>query len=169
MDYFPLEGFNHMINIGLLICDSFVWSGCSRCSVFWEYLVYPNMVSEHVWRVASGLIKVWNRCCRNFERVFGLGFSMNLWHVRAIPLRPEHLFYWKIVFFSPKTVSVCSRNTHFGKCEGIMLQWQIFFLNLSYFISLLLDIFCFSLGLFPSLTAYALFRAPCAIAANQKQ
>ena len=44
-----------------------------------------------------------------------------------------------------------------------------FFLNLSYFISLLLDLLCFSLGLLFSLTAYALCRAPCAIAANQKQ
>ena len=25
-------------------------SGCSWCSVFWEYPVYPNMVSERLWR-----------------------------------------------------------------------------------------------------------------------
>ena len=46
---------------------------------------------------------------------------------------------------------------------------DLFFFHLSYLICLLLDIFCFSLGLFPSLTVYALCRAPCAIAANRKQ
>ena len=61
MDCFPLEGFNHVTKISVLICDLFVWSGCSRCSVwsgclrcsvFWEYPVYLNMVSEHLWRAA---------------------------------------------------------------------------------------------------------------------
>ena len=38
----------------LWICDLFVWSGFSRCSVFWEYLVCPNMVSEILWRATFG-------------------------------------------------------------------------------------------------------------------
>ena len=46
MDCFPLEGFNHVTNIGVLICDIFVWSDCWRCSVFWEYPVYPNILEE---------------------------------------------------------------------------------------------------------------------------
>ena len=46
---------------------------------------------------------------------------------------------------------------------------DLFFLNLSYFINLLLDILCFSLKLLFSLTAYVLCHAPCAIAMNQKQ
>ena len=54
MDYFPLEGFNHVIKIGVLICDIFVWSCYWRCSVFWEYFVYQNMVSELLWRVTFG-------------------------------------------------------------------------------------------------------------------
>ena len=53
VDFFPLEGFNHMTNIGVLIYDIFVWSGCSRFLVFWEYPMYPNMVSERLWRAAS--------------------------------------------------------------------------------------------------------------------
>ena len=43
-------------------------SGCFRCSVFWEYPMYPNMVSKRLWRVASDfdqdlepvLPKLWN-------------------------------------------------------------------------------------------------------------
>ena len=42
---------------------------------------------------------------------------MHLWPVGAIPLLPECRFHLEIVFVSPKTVSVCSRNTHFGKSE----------------------------------------------------
>ena len=50
------------------------------------------------------------------------GFSMHFLPMGAVPLRPEHRFHLEIVFVSPKTISVCSRNTHFGKSEGIMLQ-----------------------------------------------
>ena len=42
MDCFPLKGFNHVINIGVLIYDLFVWSGIWRCSIFWEHPVYSN-------------------------------------------------------------------------------------------------------------------------------
>ena len=41
----------------------------------------------------------------------------------------------------PKTISIWSRNTNFGKSKGIMLQWQIclnLFLNLLYFISFII-------------------------------
>ena len=94
--------------------------GSTLCTRTWYQSVYEEPLSV--------LIKIWNRCCRKFERVFGFGFSMHLWHVGAVPLRPECRFHWKIVFFLPKTVSVCSRNTHFDKSEGIMLQWRICFI-----------------------------------------
>ena len=83
----------------------------------------------------SVLIKIWNRCCQNFERVSGFGFSMYLWPMGDIPLHLKHRFHWEIVFISSKTVSVCSRNTHFGKSEGIMLQWWICFLWISHILS----------------------------------
>ena len=97
MDCFPLEVFNHMINIGVLIYDLFVWSGRWRCSVFWEYLVYLNMVSELLWRVCFDfdqdmepvLLKIWKgfwfyifytfvaygRCSIAFGASFSLGNS----------------------------------------------------------------------------------------------
>ena len=84
--------------------------------------MHPNMVSELYEETLSVLIKIWNRCCRNFERVSGSGFTVNLWPVGAVPLRPECRFHWEIVFVSPKTISVCSRNTHFDKSKGIILQ-----------------------------------------------
>ena len=116
--------------------------------------------------------RFWSRSgtgvAETFLRVSGSGFSVHLWPVGAVPLRPERRFHLEIVFVSPKTVSVCSRNTHFGKSEGIMLQWRFCF-NLSYIYQFVIRFFCFSLGLLPSLAAYALCRAPCAIAANQKQ
>ena len=138
--------------------------GSTLCTRTWYQSVYEEPLSV--------LIKIWNRCCRNFERVFGSRFFVHFWPMGAASLHPENRFYWEIVFVSPKTISVCSRNTHFGKSEGIMLQWRIcfiFFLNLSYFISLFLYLLFFSLRLLFSLTAYALCRAPCAISANQKQ
>ena len=90
--------------------------------------------------------RFWSRSgtgvAETFLRVSGSGFSVHLWAVGAVPLRPERRFHWEIVFVSPKTISVCSRNTHFGKFEGIMLQWRIcFFLNLSYFISFIIRYF----------------------------
>ena len=43
------------------------------------------------------------------------------------------------------------------------------FKSIKFYQFLLLDIYCFSLVLFPSMAVYALFHAPCAIATNQKQ
>ena len=83
------------------------------CTRTWYHSVYEEPLSV--------LIKIENRCCRNFERVFGSRFSVHLWHVGAIPLRLECRFHWEIVFVSSKIVSGCSRNTNFGKSEGIML------------------------------------------------
>ena len=90
--------------------------------------------------------RFWSRSgtgvAETFLRVSGSGFSVHLWPVGAVPLRPERRFHLEIVFVSPKTVSVCSRNTHFGKSEGIMLQWRFCFFLISHiFISLLLDHF----------------------------
>ena len=42
---------------------------------------------------------------------------MHLWPMGAVPLHLEHRFHWEIVFVSLKTISVCSRNTHFDKSE----------------------------------------------------
>ena len=70
----------------------------------------------------SVLIKIWIRCCRNFERVSGFRVYVHLWPMGAVPLRSECHFQWEIVFVSSKTVSGCSRNTNFTKSEGIMLQ-----------------------------------------------
>ena len=117
--------------------------------------------------------RFWSRSgtgvAETFLRVSGSGFSVHLQPVGVVPLRPERRFHLEIVFVSPKTVSVCSRNTHFGKSEGIMLQWRFCFFYLSYIYQFVIRSFCFSLGLLPSLAAYAFFRAPCVIAANQKQ
>ena len=153
----------------MLICDLFMWLnaqgiqyfGSTLCTRTWYQSIYEEPLSV--------LIKIWNRCCWNFERVSSSRVSMHLWPMGSISLHPGHCFHWEIVFVSLKIVSVCSRNTHFGKYEGIMLQWRICFFQISHILSvLLLDPF-FSLGLFPSLTAYALCHAPCVIAANQKQ
>ena len=170
MGCFPLEGFNHVTNIGcwsmIYLCEVIsqgVWSfGSTLCTQTWYQSVYEEPLSV--------LIKIWNRCCQNFERVSGPGFSMHLWPMGAVPLHLGHRLQWEIVFVSSKTVFVCSRNTHFGKSEGIMLQWWTCFIFLiSHILSVLLvDIYCFSLGLLPSLVAYALCHAPCVIAANQK-
>ena len=58
-----------------------------------------------------------------------IDFFVYLSPMGAVPLHPEQRFHWEIVFVSPKTVSVspkivsvCSRNTYFGKSKGIMLQ-----------------------------------------------
>ena len=84
--------------------------------------MYPNMVSECYEEPFSALIKIWNRCYRNFERVSSYGFSVHLWPMGDIPLCPECRFHWEIVFVSPKAVFGCSRNTNFGKSKGIMLH-----------------------------------------------
>ena len=136
--------------------------GSTVCTRTW----YPSFYEE----LLLVLIKIWNRCWRNFERVSVSRFYVHLWPMGAIPLHLEHRFHWEIVFVSSKIVSVCSRNTHFGKSEGIMLQWRIWFFQISHILSVsLLYLFCFSLGLLLSLTTYAICRAPCAIVANQKQ
>ena len=93
--------------------------GSTLCTRTWYQSFYEESLSV--------LIKIWNRCYRNFERVSSSRFSIHFWPLGAIPLRPEHHFHWEIVFVSPKTVFIWSRNTHFNKSEGIMLQWRICF------------------------------------------
>ena len=90
------------------------------CTRTWSQSFYEEPLSI--------LIKIWNQCCRNFEMVSGSGIFVHLWPMGAIPLHLEHRFHWEIVFLSSKTISFCSRNTHFGKSEGIMLQWHICFI-----------------------------------------
>ena len=117
--------------------------------------------------------RFWSRSgtgvAETFLRVSGSGFFVHLWAVGAVPLRPERRFHLEIVFVSSKTIYVWSRNTHFGKSEGIMLQWRFCFLKSLIFYQFIIRSFCFSLGLLPSLAAYALCHAPCAITTNQKQ
>ena len=85
-----------------------VWSfGSTMCTWKWYKSVYEEPLSV--------LIKIWNRCCRNFGRFFGFVFSMHLWPMEAIPLHLEHCFHWEIVFISQKIISVCSINIHFDK------------------------------------------------------
>ena len=107
----PCAGFQMFINICRFWCNG-----------------KPYMVSELLWRAAFGFDQDLELVLpKLFLRVSGSRFSMHLWPVGAIPLRPERRFHLEIVFVSPKTVSVCSRNTHFRKSEGIMLQWRICF------------------------------------------
>ena len=111
-----------------------VWPfGSTLCTWIWYQSVYEEPLSV--------LIKIWNQCCRKFERVYGSGVSVHLWPVEVVPLHLELRFHLEIVFVSSKTFFVWSRNTNFGKSEGIMLQWRIcliFFLNLSYFINFII-------------------------------
>ena len=88
--------------------------GSTLCTRTWYQSIYEEPLS---------VLIIWNRCCRNFERVSGSRFFVHFFPMGVVPLHPEHLFHWEIVFFSPKTISIGSRNTHFGKSEGIMLQW----------------------------------------------
>ena len=101
----------------ICLCEAVVLSvrsfGSTLCTLTWYQRFYEEPLSV--------LIKIWNRCCQNFERVSGSGFSVHLWPVGAIPLHPECCLHLEIVFVSSKNVSVCSRNTHFDKSEGIML------------------------------------------------
>ena len=71
MDCFPLEGFNHMTNIDVLICDSFVYSGFSWCSVLWEYPVYP-IKDNFPTPIIDQII---NACSRHESFSFMDGFS----------------------------------------------------------------------------------------------
>ena len=122
VDCFPLKGFNHVTNIGVLICDILCevvalgvqYFGSTLCTRTWYQSVYEEPLSV--------LIKIWNRCCRKFEKVSSSIFFVHLWPMGAITLCLKHCFHYEIVFVSSKTVSVCSRNTHFDKFEGIMLQ-----------------------------------------------
>ena len=120
MNCFPLEGFNHVTNIGVLIylCEvasqGVRYFGSTLCTRTWYESVYEEPLSV--------LIKSWNWCCLNFERVSGFGFSMDLCPVEVVPFSSERRFHWEIIFISSKTIFVCSRNTHFDKSEGIMLQ-----------------------------------------------
>ena len=170
MDCFPLEGFNHVTNIGVLICDLFAWSDCSRCLVFWEYPVYPNMVSERLWRAAFGfdqdlepvLPKLWKGFYFwSFCKFVDYG-SYSIVSKALFPLRNSFCF-----------IENCFRLIQKHPFRKIwrynVTVTDLFFLNLSYFISLLLDLLCSILGLLFFLTAYALSRAPCTIAVNQKQ
>ena len=70
--------------------------GSTLCTRTW----YQSFYGEPL----SFFIKIWNRCCRKFERVFVSGFSVHFWPVGAIPLHPERRFHWEIVFVSLKTI-----------------------------------------------------------------
>ena len=94
--------------------------GSTLCTQAWYQSFYEEPPSV--------LIKIWNRCCRNFKRVSGFLVSMHLWDMGDIPLHPECRFHCEIVFVSSETISVWSRNTHFGKSQ----VWNFFF------------VFCFS-------------------------
>ena len=122
MECFLFEGLNH---VKTSVCLSVIYLyevvslgvrsfGSTLCTQTWYQIVYEEPLSV--------LIKIWNRCCRNFERVFGSIFSMHFWPMEVVPLHPEHHLHLEIVFISPKTIFVCSRNTNFNKSEGIMLQ-----------------------------------------------
>ena len=79
---------------------------CSPTSVGFgvmENLTWYQSVYEEP---LSVLIKIWNQCFRNFERVSISGVSMLLCTMEAIPLHSEHRFHWEIVSVSLKTVSV---------------------------------------------------------------
>ena len=99
MDCFPLKGFNHVTNIGVLICDLFVEAfaqgvqsfGSTLCTRTWYQSVYEEPLLV--------LIKIWNRCCQNFEMVSISGVSMHFWPMGVVPLCPECRFHWEIVFF----------------------------------------------------------------------
>ena len=88
--------------------------GSTLCTRTWYQSIYEEPLPF--------VIKIWNQCCGKFEMVSGSGFFVHLYLMGVVSLRLNRRFHWKIVFVSSKTISVCSRNTHFGKSEGIMLQ-----------------------------------------------
>ena len=172
MDCFPLEGFNHVTNIGVLIWDLFVWSGCSRCSVFWEYPMYPNMVSDRLWRAAFGfdqdlepvLSKLWK----------GLWF----WILCAFEASRRYSIVSRASFSLENSLRFIENCFNLFQKHPFRQIWRynvtvtdlFYFFKISHILSvLLLDLYCFSFRLLPSLAVYALCCAPCAIAANQKQ
>ena len=149
-----------------------MWSGFSWCLVFWEYPVYPNMISKLLWRAAFDFDQYLEPVLPKLWKGFWFWIFCAFVACGSCSIASGALFPVGYSFVSSKTVSVCSRNTHFDKSEGIMLQWRIcfIFLKISHILSvLLLYLYCFILELLFSLTAYALCRAPCVIAANQKQ
>ena len=103
-----------MIYLCEVVAQSVRSFGSMMCTQTWYQSIYEEPLSV--------LIKLWNRCCQKFEMVSGHEFSMHLWTMGAFPLHLEYRFHWEIVFVSSKIVSICSKNTHFGKSEGIMLQ-----------------------------------------------
>ena len=60
--------------------------GSTLCTQTWYQSVYEEPLPV--------LIKIWNRCCRNFERVSGSEVSVHLWPMGAVPLHPERCFHW---------------------------------------------------------------------------
>ena len=160
-----------MTNISVLICDLFVWSSCSRCSVFWEYPMYLNMVLEPLLIASFGfdldmesvLPKLWN------------GFWF--WSFCAFVACGSYSIAFKVPF--PLGNSFHFIENHFWLIEkhpfrqiwryNVTVTDLFYFFKISHILSvLLLDLF-FSLRLLPSLAAYALCRAPCAITTNKKQ
>ena len=136
---------------------------------FWSTLCTRTWYQSFYEESLSVLIKIWNRVAETFKGFLVLDFLC--------------IFgLWELFHCVQSAISIVNRFC-FTENRFCFLQkhpfrqiWRYnvtvtdsFFLNLSYFISLLVYILCFSLRLLFSLTAYALFRAPCAIAANQKQ
>ena len=103
-----------MICLCEVVAQGVQYFGSTICTQKWYQSVYEEPLSV--------LIKIWNQCCRNFERVSGSRIYMHLWAMGGVSLRPKHRFHWEIFFVSSKNISVCSRSTNFGRYEGIMLQ-----------------------------------------------
>ena len=139
-----LKGFNHMTNIGVLVYDLFVWSGCSRCSVFWEYPVYPNMVSERLWRAAFGfdqdlepvLPKLWKSLWFWIFYAFVSCGSCSITFGASFPLRNSFCFI-------KKCFRLFQKHPFRQIWRYNVTVTDFFFVNLSYFINLLLDLFLF--------------------------
>ena len=151
-----------MIQLCEVVSIGVQYFGSTLCTRTWYQSVYEEPLSV--------LIKIWNRCCWKSKRVFGFGFSVHLWPVGAVPLRPKRRFHWEIFFcFTENRFRLLQKHPFQQIWRYNFTVTDLFFLNISYFISLLLDLLCFSLGILFFLTTYALCRAPCAIAVNKKQ
>ena len=57
--------------------------GSTLCTRTWYQSVYEESLLV--------LIKIWNRCCWNFERVSGSWFSVHFWTMEVVPLCPSFL------------------------------------------------------------------------------
>ena len=198
MDCFPLEGFKHVTNNGVLICYLFVWSGWSRCSVFWEYPVYLNMVSENLWRAAfdfdQDLEPVLPKLLKGFWFYILCAFlSCGSYSIASGALFP----LGNIFRFIENCFHLFQKHPFRKIWMYNVTVMDLFFLNLSYLISFIiryflfysrtvvsLDCVCFLSctlrdhgeietvreSFFPFFSAtYALCRAPCAIIENQKR